>query len=153
MQNGMNVFKGPEAVRDLLDPGKHSYLPLVELPASLNPFAGDQIRIFAKLMNLMPLGNVKAVPAFNMIEEKYKSGELAEVKKIIENSSGNTVSSMALVARQFGVDKVQSYVPSEISWHKLLMLLFYGIEPIVNVEPEKPGKSDPKSGVYNAKEW
>ena len=151
MQNGKNVFEGPEAIRDLLDPGKLSYLPLVELPADLNPFARDHIRIFAKLMNLLPLGNVKAVPAFNMIEEKYKSGELAEVNKIVENSSGNTVSSMALVARQFGVDKVQSYVPSEISWHKLLMLLFYGIEPIVNVEPEKPGKSDPQSGVYKAK--
>ena len=150
MQNQMNVFEGPEAVRDFLDPGKLPYVPLVELPAALNPFAEDRVRIFAKLMNMLPLGNVKAVPAFNMIAEKYRSGELDGVKRIVENSSGNTVSSMALVARQFGVDETQSYVPSEISWNKLLMLLFFGIQPIVNVEPANPSETDPESGVFKA---
>jgi len=58
---------------------------------------------------------------------------------------------MALVGRQFGVDQTQSYVPAEISWNKLLMLLFYGIEPIVNVEPTDPDETDPQSGVYKAK--
>ena len=151
MQNKLNVFEGDTAVRDLLDPGKLPYIPLVELPSELNHYAGDNVRIFAKLMNLLPLGNVKAVPAFNMIEEKYRRGELEGVRRLVENSSGNTVSSMALVARQFGVDETQSYVPSEISWHKLLMLLFFGIEPIVNVEPKNPDESDPESGVFKAK--
>ena len=64
MGNHLNVFQGPDAVRDLLDPSKIPNLPLVELPASLNPYVGDKVRIFAKLMNLLPLGNVKAVPAF-----------------------------------------------------------------------------------------
>ena len=58
MGNHLNVFQGPDAVRDLLDPSKIPNLPLVELPASLNPYVGE------KLMNLLPLGNVKAVPAF-----------------------------------------------------------------------------------------
>lgn len=151
MQEQLNVFEGPAAVRNFLDPGKNSYLPLVELPTALNPFVSDNVRIFAKLMNMLPLGNVKAAPAFNMIEEKYLQGELAGVRKIVENSSGNTVSSMALVARQFGVNDIQSYVPAEISWHKLLMLLFFGVEPIVNVEPENPDGSDPDSGVSKAK--
>ena len=151
MQNKMNVFDGPDALRDFLDPGKHPNLPLVELPAKLNPFAADNVRIFAKLMSMLPLGNVKSVPAFNMIREKYRQGELEGVERIVENSSGNTVSSMALVARQFGIDQTQSYVPSEISWNKLLMLLFYGIEPIVNVEPTDPNETDPQSGVYKAK--
>jgi len=151
MQNQKNVFEGPSAIRDFLDPGRIPYLPLVELPKELNPFTGDGVRIFAKLMNLLPLANVKAVPAFNMIEEMHRRGELKTVRRIVENSSGNTVSSMALVARQFGVDETQSYVPSEISWHKLLMLLFFGIEPIVNVEPLSPEEDDPQSGVYKAK--
>ncbi|MBT3360089.1 MAG: pyridoxal-phosphate dependent enzyme [Rhodospirillales bacterium] len=151
MQNKMNVFEGPAALRDFLDPGKLPYLPLVEVPAELNPFARDNVRIFAKLMNMLPLGNVKAVPAFNMIREKYKSGELDGVKRIVENSSGNTVSAMAMVARQFGLETTQSYVPAEISWHKLLMLLFFGIEPIVNVEPQNPSETDPESGIFKAK--
>jgi len=151
MPKNLNVFDGPDAVKKFLNPGENSYLPLVELPATLNPFADDNVRIYAKLMNMMPLGNVKAAPAFNMIEEKYLNGQLASVEKIVENSSGNTVSSIALVARQFGINNVQSYVPAEISWHKLLMLLFYGVEPIVNVEPQNPDESDPNSGVSKAK--
>ncbi len=151
MNNKMNVFDGPDALRDFLNPGKHPNLPLVELPAKLNPFATDNVRIYAKLMSMLPLGNVKSVPAFNMIREKYRQGDLEGVERIVENSSGNTVSSMALVARQFGVDQTQSYVPAEISWNKMLMLLFYGIEPIVNVEPTDPDETDPQSGVYRAK--
>lgn len=151
MDRQLNVFAGPQAIKDFLDPGKNSYLPLVELPEALNPFADDNLRIFAKLMNMLPLGNVKAAPAFNMIEEKYQSGQLSDITKIVENSSGNTVSSIALVARHFGINDTQSYVPAEISWHKLLMLLFYGVQPIVNVEPENPIEGDPQSGVTKAK--
>jgi cysteine synthase len=147
----MNVFKGPDALRDYMNPGKHPNLPLVELPAEMNPFVGDNIRIFAKVMGMSPLGNVKAVPAFNMIREMFLKGELSGVERLVENSSGNTVFSMALAARQFGVDRTQSYVPSEISWNKLLMLLFFGIEPIVNVEPQNPAESDPATGVYKAR--
>ncbi len=151
MENRLNVFEGPDAVRNFLDPGKLPNLPLVELPASFNPHAGDRVRIFAKLMNMLPLGNVKAVPAFNMIREKYLKSELEGVERIIENSSGNTVSSLAIVARHFGVDKTSSYVPAEISWNKLLMLLFFGINPIVNEEPADPSENDPASGVYKAR--
>ncbi len=147
----LNVFKGPDALRDYLDPGKHPNLPLVELPASLNPFAGDRVRIFAKVMGLSPLGNVKAFPAFNMIREMYRRGELEGVDRLVENSSGNTVLSMALAARQFGVARTQSYVPSEISWNKLLMLLFFGIQPLVNEEPQSPLDDDPRTGVSKAR--
>lgn len=146
-----NVFEGPEALKDFLNPGRHPNLPMVELPAGLNRFAGEKVRIFAKLMGMSPLANVKAVPAFNMIREMHRRGDLKGVDRLVENSSGNTVFSMALVARQYGVERTQSYVPSEISWNKLLMLLFFGIEPIVNEEPQNPGENDPKSGVFKAK--
>ncbi len=147
-----NVFQGADALKDFLNPGRHPNLPMVELPAELNPFASDKIRIFAKLMGMSPLANVKAVPAFNMIREMHRRGDLKGVVRLVENSSGNTVSSMALVARQYGVERTQSYVPSEISWNKLLMLLFFGIEPIVNEEPQSPGENDPQSGVFKARE-
>lgn len=147
-----NTFSGPDALKDFLNPGKHPNLPMVELPASLNPFAADKVRIFAKMMGLSPLGNVKAVPAFNMIREMYLRGDLDGVDRLVENSSGNTVFSMALAARQFGVARTQSYVPSEISWNKLLMLQFFGIEPIVNVEPQAPVDNDPATGVFKARQ-
>jgi len=152
MKSQLNVFEGPEAIRDFLNPGNLPNLPLVELPAELNPFAGAKVRIFAKLMNMLPLANVKALPAFNMIREKYRAGALEGVERIIENSSGNTVSSIALVARQFGVKTTQSYVPHEVSRSKLLMLQFFGIQPIVNVEPAAPAENDPRTGVVKARE-
>lgn len=151
MHTDRNVFTGPDAIRDFLDPGNLPPLPMVELPASLNPFAGDGVRIMAKLMGLLPLGNVKAAPAYNMILEAARSGRLDGVEELIENSSGNTVLSLAIAARQFGVARTSAYVPAEISWNKLLMLLFFGIHPIVNQEPQSPSEDDPASGVYKAR--
>jgi len=71
-----NVVEGPDALQDFLDPGKHPNLPMVELPASLNPLAGEKVQIFARLMGMSPIGNVKAVPAFNMIREMHWWGDL-----------------------------------------------------------------------------
>ncbi len=151
MKTTLNVFKGRHAVRDFLDPGKHPYLPLVELPPEFNCFLADRVRIYAKLMTFTPLGNIKALAGFNMLREAYRRGELEGVKRAVENSSGNTVSSVALVARQFGVSTTRSFVPNEISWNKLLMLLFFNVEPIVNEEPAEPDASDPRSGVNKAR--
>lgn len=146
-----NVFSGPDAIRKFLNPGNLPPLPLVELPPSLNPLAEDRVRILAKLMNLLPLGNVKAAPAYNMIERAAARGDLETVERLIENSSGNTVSSLAITARQFGIERTLSYVPAEISRNKLQMLLFFGIEPIVNQEPPAPEDNDPHTGVYKAR--
>ena len=151
MATNLNVFKGKQALRDFLNPGKHPYLPLVELPPQLNPLAADRVRIFAKLMTFSPLANVKALPAYNMMRELSRRGELEGVNRAIESSSGNTVSSIALAARQFGIGQTRSFVPHEISWHKLLMLQFFGVKPIVNQEPPFPDPADARSGVCKAR--
>ncbi len=152
MAKKLNVFKGEKSIEKFLNPGEHPMMPLVELPESLNPFAAQRVRIFAKLMTFSPLGNVKSVPAFNMIQALYQRGELDQVENVIENSSGNTVFSLALAAQQFGVKNTSSYVPHEISIHKLWMLLFFGVQPIVNMEPPLPDANDPRAGVYKARE-
>jgi cysteine synthase len=127
-------------------------LPLVDLPNTLNPFTSHRFRIFAKLLNFSPLGYVMALPAFNMMQGLHQRGELKQTENVIESSSGNTVFSIALAAKQFGVQNTSSYVPHEISQHKLLMLLFFGVQPIVNQEPPLPNANDPRAGVYKAKE-
>jgi cysteine synthase len=132
MSKHLNVFKGSRSIADFLDPGKHPMMPLVELSGDLNPFAGHRVRIFARRMTFAPLDNIKSVPAFNMIREMHRRGELEGVDNIIENSSGNTVLSLALAAHRYGGIKTSSYVPHEISLNKLLMLLFFGVQPIVN---------------------
>ncbi|HIG24664.1 MAG TPA: pyridoxal-phosphate dependent enzyme [Acidimicrobiia bacterium] len=153
MPNGdLNAFTGKHAVQDFMNPGKLAYLPLVELPEHLNPMASDGVRIMAKLMTFTPLHNVKAIPAFNMMAAAAQRGELAGVETIIENSSGNTVTALAVSARQFGIEQTKAIVPSEASWQKIQMLQFFGITPIVNQEPADPDEADERSGIYKAKE-
>ena len=152
MGKDLNVFKGKSAIQEYLNPGNISYLPLVEVPEALNPFYQDGVRIFAKLMTFIGSHNVKAVPAYNMMAESYKRGELAGGTNVIENSSGNTITAIAVAARQFGVDNIRAFVPDEVSRQKLKMLLFFDISPVVNQEPAFPDPRDPRSGIYKAKE-
>ena len=152
MSIDMNVFRGKNSIKDYLNPSKLSYMPLVEIPEVINPYYEDGVRIYAKLMTFIGLHNVKAIPAYNMMLEKHRRGELEGVANIIENSSGNTISALAVVARQFGIENIQAFVPDEVSLHKLMMLLFFGITPIVNQEPSAPDPTDPRSGVYKARE-
>jgi cysteine synthase len=152
MTTHLNVFSGEHALRDLMNPGKQPYLPLVEVPGALNPFSGDRVRIFAKLMTFTTLHNVKAIPGFNMVAAAHERGELGGVHTAVENSSGNTVSAIAVAARLFGIETTKAIVPEEISRQKLRLLRFFGITPIVNREPDDPGPEDPTSGIYRARE-
>lgn len=152
VQNPLNVFSGPDAVKDFLNPDRNPPLPLVEIPQHLNPFAKDGVRIFAKLMNFLPLANVKSLPAYNMLLEKEKAGGLSDIKFLIENSSGNTVFSLAVIGRLFGIPKTKAIVSHEVTWGKLQMLRFFGTEILVNEEPICPDPSDKESGIYKAKQ-
>jgi cysteine synthase/rhodanese-related sulfurtransferase len=146
-----NVFSGPSAIRDFLDPDRQPMLPLVELPDDLNPFAADGVRIYAKMMNMVPLANVKSLPALNMLRRRHESGELAGVTTLIENSSGNTVFSLGIIARIFGILRTKAIVSHEVSRGKLQLLRFFGVEISVNEEPICPDPSDVNSGIYLAK--
>jgi cysteine synthase A len=58
----LNVYTGPDSLRNYHDPDQQPPLPLVEVPLSLNPFRGDGVRIYAKMMSTLPANNVKALP-------------------------------------------------------------------------------------------
>ncbi len=146
-----NVFSGAHAVKDFLNPDKNPYIPLVELPASLNPFVRDGVRVFAKLMNMVPLMNVKSLPALNMLLEAEAGGKLKGVRTLIENSSGNTVFSLATIARLFGIERTKAIVSHEVTWGKLQLLQLFGTEITVNEEPICPDPGDKNSGIYKAK--
>ncbi len=133
-------------MKDFLDP-RSTVTPLIELPGSLNPLAKDNIRIFAKRMDLLPLGNVKSLPAFHML----KAAQLDGIHTLIENSSGNTVASLAILGRLFGVPQTKALVSNEVSRGKLALLRLFGVEVIVKDEPICPDPNDPESGIYQAK--
>ena len=60
--NPLNIFTGPDGIRKYYDPDDQPLLPLVELPERLNPFYNDNVRIYAKMMTMLPAHNVKALP-------------------------------------------------------------------------------------------
>ena len=121
-----NVFSGPDAVKHFLDPDRNPPLPLVELPISLNPFSEQKVRIFAKLLYLLPLMNLKSLPVLAMLQGA--SDELDGVHTIVENSSGNTAFSMAIMARLFGIWSVRAIVPLDIAPGKLELLRLAGAD-------------------------
>lgn len=62
VRNPLNVYSGEDSLQQYFDPEFAPLLPLVEIPASLNPFRGDGVRIYAKMMTMLPAHNVKSLP-------------------------------------------------------------------------------------------
>ena len=60
--NNLNVYDGPDGVKKYFDPDCQPPLPLVEIPGSLNPYRQHGVRIYAKMMTMLPANNVKALP-------------------------------------------------------------------------------------------
>jgi hypothetical protein len=59
-------------LEDFLNP-YHHLTPLVELPADLNPYAQDGVRVFLKLQTFLPLGNIKSLSARGMLHQAKES--------------------------------------------------------------------------------
>ena len=142
-----NLFSGKNSVLDFLNPDNNPPLPLVEIPEKLNPFYKDGVRIYAKMMNMLPLSNIKSLPAFNILN----NSNIKNKKEIIESSSGNTVLSLAVIAKLMGVENTSAIISNEVSEGKLKMLRLFGVKTIVNEEPICPDPSDKSSGIYQAK--
>jgi cysteine synthase len=143
----LNVYEGPTATRDFLDPTNYQPTPLVELPDGLNPFREEGIRIFAKLMYLLPPLSIKSLPALHMLMQAEGSGELDGVDMIVENSSGNTAFSLAIAAKSFGVRQVIAMVPWDIAPGILDLLRLSGAEP--RLMRDAPGEP---SGIRKARD-
>lgn len=119
-----NVFRGPDAVRRYFDPDCSPPLPLVEIPDRLNPFRGDGVRIYAKLLTALPAQNVKALPALLMLQERPD----AATKSIVEASSGSTVLSLAMAARVlWGNTDTTAYVTNKKHPDSLRLLRMLGL--------------------------
>lgn len=123
-----SVFMGEDGLRNFLTPSNYAPTPLVELPAHLNPFRMDGVRIFAKMMPLVPLMNIKSLPAYSMLDEAHKRGDLDGVEQIIESSSSNTVLSLSVMARLFGIECTNAIVDHSIAPSLTRMLRLFGIE-------------------------
>lgn len=141
-------YSGATAVADYLRPAANKYIPLVELPASLNPYLQEyDIHIDAKLMNTLPLGNVKSLPAWQMLEDASHVTN----KRIVEASSGNTVMSLGLLASHFGAVSVEAIASPDVSEGKLALLKLAGVKVRLVEGPICPNPNDPNGAIAVAR--
>jgi cysteine synthase A len=137
-------YSGARAVANYLRPATDKYIPLVELPVSLNPYLEKyDIHIDAKLMNTLPLNNVKSLPAWQMLEDADNLKGL----HLVEASSGNTVLSLGLLAQYFGAKSVQAIASPDVSDGKLALLQLAGVNVKLIEGPICPDPNDPNGAI------
>ncbi|KAJ7282499.1 tryptophan synthase beta subunit-like PLP-dependent enzyme [Mycena rebaudengoi] len=137
----LNVYSEERALHDFYNPDKAPLIPLVELPARLNPYRSDGVRIYAKLMSHVPATNVKSLPALNMIMRGQQRGAITnDTHTIVEYSSGSTVISLGILSNIYGIPHTKAYLSNKTSSTKLELLRFF------------PEPLDPNGGIFAAKE-
>lgn len=101
--------------------------PLLDLK---NPLANNQeVKIYAKAEWVNPGGSVKDRPAFNMVFEGIKSGQLTSDKFLLDATSGNTGIAYAMLGAAIGF-KVLLAVPENVSPERKHILKAYGADVI-----------------------
>lgn len=142
-----SIYLGESALKDYLSPANYAPTPLVELPSDLNPFRSRGVRLLAKMMPLVPLMNIKSLPAFSMLSQAAERGDLDGVESVIESSSSNTVLSLSVMARLFGIKSTCAIVDHSIAPSLLRMLRLFGIEVFLHPGPghELFGRLQPRS--------
>lgn len=94
--------------------------PLVELRTSL-----PNATLFAKLEGNNPAGSVKDRPAFNMINEAQKRGQIKQGDTLIEATSGNTGIALAMVSAMLGY-KMTLIMPANSTQERKDAMRAYG---------------------------
>ena len=150
INNGKKVFEGEKALMDFLTPGSLGMTPVVELPSSVNKFAKDGVKIFVKLMQFVPLGNIKSMPSWQMLHSMTNE-ELKDTKHLVEYSSGNTVLSLAILSRHFGIPNMHAIITPDVPEHKKRLLKLVGADLMISHGPRSPDVHSNKGGVHEAK--
>src|ERR1700754_3757331 len=102
--------------------------------------AGLTPQLVAKVEALNPGGSIKDRIAIRLIEAAERDGKLRPGGTIIEPTSGNTGTGLAIAARIKGY-RVIAVMPDKMSKEKIDLLRAYGAEVVVtptDVSPESP---------------
>jgi len=101
--------------------------PLVE---ANNLVTKPNVTLFLKLEGNNPGGSVKDRPAFNMISEAVKRGDITKGDRLVEATSGNTGIALAYVAQLFGL-KMSLVMPENSTEERVKTMRAYGAEVIL----------------------
>ena len=102
--------------------------------------AGLQPQVVAKIESFNPGGSIKDRVAMRLVEAAERDGRLRPGGTIIEPTSGNTGTGLAIAARLKGY-RVIAVMPDKMSKEKIDLLRAYGAEVVVaptDVAPDSP---------------
>ncbi|CAO1625586.1 unnamed protein product [Parajaminaea phylloscopi] len=157
ISNPLNVYRGKDALQKFYDPDCSPPTPLVQIPAALNPYEADGVRIFAKLHSALPATNIKSLPALNMLREsgfgkaEHKALGGSRIRRIVEYSSGSTVISLAILGNIFGLEGVSAYLSNKTSAAKIKLMRFFGLDLHFFGGPSQPEPYDERGGIQAAR--
>ena len=92
-----------------------------------NTVPNENVTLYIKLEGYNPTGSHKDRPAYRMIKEAVEQGLFKPGKRLIEASSGNMASAMAMVASRFGIP-VTMVLANTTSEEKKIALRMMGAE-------------------------
>jgi cysteinyl-tRNA synthetase len=139
----------PPQFRNILDQiGNTPLVPIANLSSN------RKVEILAKLESFNPGGSVKDRPAFYMIDDAERKGELTREKTILEATSGNTGIGLSMVAAVKGYrillvmseavseerKKILRAMGAELSFTPAHMGTDGSIEYVYSLVREQPGK-------------
>lgn len=101
--------------------------PLVE---ATHLISKKGVRLFLKLEGNNPAGSVKDRPAFNMINEALKRGDIIKGDTLVEATSGNTGIALAFIANLLGLNMVL-IMPENSTEERVKTMRAYGAEVIL----------------------
>src|SRR5687768_17548311 len=105
-------------------PDEENPSPMVRINR-MNP--APPFELFAKLEWFNPFGSVKDRPAWEMLRDFEKRGEVGNGRGLVEPTSGNTGISLAAMARTRGYH-MRAVVPNKVPLEKKLLLKIAGAE-------------------------
>ena len=115
--------------------------PLVRLRTGI-PANGPQA--FVKLEYVNPTGSVKDRMTLHIIRKAFNEGRIKRGDTVIDNTSGNTGSALAMVASMYGL-KAILVAPDKTSQEKIDLIKSFGAEVIIT--PTEATHHDP-CGCY-----
>ena len=131
----MSKDAAPELKDSILDTiGATPVVKLSRIAAGVRP------QVVAKLESFNPGGSIKDRIAVSLIEAAERDGKLRAGGTIVEPTSGNTGTGLAIVALLKGY-RVIAVMPDKMSREKIDLLRAYGAEVVVaptDVPPESP---------------
>lgn len=101
--------------------------PLVE---ATNLVSKPNVKLLLKLEGDNPGGSVKDRPAYNMIGEAVKRGDIKKGGHIVEATSGNTGIALAYVASLFGIN-ISLVMPENSTIERVKTMRAYGAEVVL----------------------